>query len=219
MDPALVLNYKSEIKGIPTIDLTGEEAVLHYPLLKGNITKDLEDDLDVLTTAPGHSSHQRAVRDESFSSVAPSHTDSGGVPAMSSNSVLRNIPMASLIIDKQGFSPKSINRLKALMSKENRNQTLIKFRTEEATTHFDAPMSQDKESYDGDISEVDEEDAEVVPDKVDDVQIEGSKPAGANTLANNEGQEETNKVDDGQTSKPTDKKPVQKCSNRASSGS
>ena len=34
------------------------------------------------------------------------------------------------------------------------------------------------------------------------------KPAGANRLTDNEGQEETNKEDDGQTSKPADKKPV-----------
>ena len=36
-DPALMLDFKSEIKGIPTIDLTGEEVVLHYPPLKGNM--------------------------------------------------------------------------------------------------------------------------------------------------------------------------------------
>ena len=48
----------------------------------------------------------------------------------------------------------------------------------------------------------------MVPDEVDDAQIEGSKPAGADSLPNNEGQEVTNKEDDGQTLKPTDKKPV-----------
>ena len=48
------------------------------------------------------------------------------------------------------------------MSKENRTQTLIKVGTKEATTHFDAPMSQDEASYDGDISKVDEEDIKVV---------------------------------------------------------
>ena len=99
------------------------------------------------------------------------------------------------------------------MSKENRTQTLIKVGTEEATTHFDAHTSQDEASYNGDISKVDKE------DEVDDTQIEGLKPVGADTLANNEGQEATNKEDDGQTLKPTDKKPVQKCSNRASIGS
>ena len=53
-DPALMLDFKNEIEGIPTIDLTREDAVLHYPSLKGNITQDLEDDLEVPTTALGH---------------------------------------------------------------------------------------------------------------------------------------------------------------------
>ena len=51
------------------------------------------------------------------------------------------------------------------------------------------------------------EDTEVVPDEEDDTQMEGLKPAGADTLTDNEGQKETNK-DDGQTSKPVDKKPA-----------
>ena len=104
-DLALMLNFKSEIRAVPTIDLTGEEAVLHYPPLRGNIAQDLKDNFDVPTTTPGHSSHQHAVHDESFSSIAPSRTGSGGAPAMSSTSVLRNIPTDSLIIDKKGFSP------------------------------------------------------------------------------------------------------------------
>ena len=100
------------------------------------------------------------------------------------------------------------------MLKENRTQTLIKVGTEEATTHFDAHTFQDEASYDGDISEVDEEDVEVVPDEVDDAQIEGLKPFGANTLTDNGGQEANNKEDGSQTLKP-----VQKHSNKASSGS
>ena len=119
-NPALMLDFKSRIKGITTIDLTMEEVVLQYPPLKGNIAEDPEDDLDVPTTALGHPSHQHTVPDESFSSVAPGHTDSGGAPAIPSTSVLTNIPTASLVMDKQEFSPESINRLKALMSKENR---------------------------------------------------------------------------------------------------
>ena len=63
-DPALMLDFKSEIEGIPTIDL------------------------DAPTTALGHSSHQHTVCDESFSSVAPSHTGSGRALATSSTSVL-----------------------------------------------------------------------------------------------------------------------------------
>ena len=105
------------------------------------------------------------------------------------------------------------------MSKENRTKTLIKVGTEEASTHFNVHTSQDKTSYDGDISDADEEDIEVVPDEVDDTQIEGLKSAEADTVADKEVPKATNKEDGGQTSKSTDKKPVQKCSNRASSGS
>ena len=55
--------------------------------------------------------------------------------------------------------------------------------------------------------------------EIDGAQTEGLKLVGADTLPDNEGQEVTNKEDDGKISKPTDKKPVQKRSNRASSGS
>ena len=140
-NPAFLLDFKSGIESIPTIDLTTKEVVPHYPPLKGNIAKDPEDGLDVPTTALGHSSHQHTVCDESFSSVAPMHADSGGAQAMTSTSVLRNIPTASLVMKKQEFSPGSINRLKALMSTENRIQTLIKVGMEEATTHFNVHTS------------------------------------------------------------------------------
>ena len=105
LDPALMFDFKSGIKKIPTINLTGEEAALYYPPLKGNIADNPEDNLDASTTALGHLNHQQTVHDESFSSVAPSHTGSGGTQAKSSASALRNIPTASLAIDKQGFSP------------------------------------------------------------------------------------------------------------------
>ena len=136
-NPALMLDFKIGIKGITTIDLT-TEVVLHYPPLKGNIAEDPEDDLDVPTTALGVSSHHHTVCDELFSSVVPLHTDSGGAQAMPSTIVLRNIPTASLVMDKQEFSPESINRLKTLMSKENSTQTLIKVGMEETTICFDA---------------------------------------------------------------------------------
>ena len=123
LDPAPMLNFKSEIGGIPTINLTGEEAILHYPPLRGNIAQDLEDNLAAPTTAPGHSICQLAVHDESFLNIASSHTGSGGAPAVPSTSVLQSIPTDSLVIDKKAFSPKSIDRVKALMSKENRTQT------------------------------------------------------------------------------------------------
>ena len=60
-NPALMLYFKSGIKGIRTIDLTTKEVVLHYPPLKGTIAQDPEDDLDVPTAALGHSSHQHTV--------------------------------------------------------------------------------------------------------------------------------------------------------------
>ena len=47
------------------------------------------------------------------------------------------------------------------MSKENRTQTLIKVGMEEASTCFHAPTSQDEASYDGNISDAEEEDIKV----------------------------------------------------------
>ena len=208
LNPALMLNFKSEIEGVITIDLTGEEDVLNYPPLRGNITQDPKDNLDASTVAHGHSTHRCAVWDESFLSVAPSHMGSAEAPAVLLTSVLQNIPTALLVIDQKSFSPKSIDRMKALMLKENRTQTLIKVETKEAATCFDVPTSQDEKSYDGDVSEVDEEDAEVIPDEEDDTQVETSKPTRDNALQDNEGQEEINKKDDNQTAKSGDKKPV-----------
>ena len=68
--------------------------------------------------------------------------------------------------------------------------------------------SQDEVSYDGDVSNIDEEDAEVIPNEEDDIQIKNLKPTGDDTLPDNESQEETNKEDGNQTAKPGDKKPV-----------
>ena len=100
--------------------------MLCYPPLKDNIADDPEDDLEVPITAPGPSNHQQTVCDESFQNVASPHTDSGVAPVTSSASALRIIPATLLATDGQEFSPQSIGRLKALMSKENRTQTLIK---------------------------------------------------------------------------------------------
>ena len=58
-DQALMLDFRCGIKNVTTINLTREEAVLHYLWLKGNIADDPEDDLEVPTTALGHSSHQQ----------------------------------------------------------------------------------------------------------------------------------------------------------------
>ena len=98
--------------------------------------------------------------------------------------------------------------MKALMSKENRTQTLIKVGTEEAATHFNAHTSQEEESYHGNISKVEEEDAEVVPDEADDASIKTSNLAGDDKLLDNEDQGKNNKEDEDQTAKSGDKKPV-----------
>ena len=135
-DPALMLNFKSEVADVPTIDLTGTGAMITHPPLQGNITLDAEEDMNTPTAVPGHSSHLQGICNESFSSMAPSLTGSTGAPAVPSTSVLQDIPTASLVIYKKAFFPKSMDRVKALMSKENRTQTLIKVGTKEAAICF-----------------------------------------------------------------------------------
>ena len=213
-----MLDFSCGIKCIPTIDLTIDEVEVHYLLLKGNIADDPEDDLEMPTTAPGPSNHHQTVHDESFPNATPPHTDSDVAPGTSSASNLGIIPTTSLATDKQQFFPQSIGRLKALMSKENRTQTLIKVGAEEASTHFDAHASQDEASYNGDMSDAKEDDIEVIPDEVDDTQIKGLKPVEADTVADKEVPKATNKEDGSQTSKSVDKKPALQHSNRASSG-
>ena len=187
LNSALILNFKSEVGDVLTIDLIGDEAIIHNPPLGGNIADDPEDNLKASTVAPGHSTYRHVVCDESFLSVEHSHMGSTGTPAVPSTSGLQGILTSSLIIDTKTFSPKSMDRVKALMSKENRAHTLITAGAEEAATCFDVPTSQDEESYDGDVSRVDEEDAEVVPDEEDDTQIETLRSAGDNMLQDNEG--------------------------------
>ena len=164
-NPTLMLDFICGIEGIPTINLTKDKAVVCYAPLKGNIADDPEDNLEMPTTASGPSNCYQTVHDESSQSAAPPHTDSDAAPGTSSTSALGIIPTTLLATDRQQFSPQSIGRLKALMSKENRTQTLIKVGAEEASTCLDAPVSQDEASYNGDVSDADEEDIEVVPTK------------------------------------------------------
>ena len=62
--------------------------------------------------------------------------------------------------------------------------------------------------HDGNVSDAEEEDIEVVPDKVDNTEIEGLKPAEAGTGADKKVPEATNKGNGDQTLKSMDKKPV-----------
>ena len=210
-NPTLMLDFSCGIKGVPTIDLTKYEVEVHYPLPKGNIADDPENDIGIPTAAPGPSNCHETVHGEPFQNAAPPQMDSDAAPGTSSASALGIIPTTSLATDKQQFSPQSIGRLKSPMLKENRTQNLIKVGAEEASTHFDAHASQDEVSYDGDISDAEEDDIKVVPDKVDDTQIKGLKPVEAIPVADKEVPKATNKEnkeDSGQTSKSVDKDPA-----------
>ena len=72
------------------------------------------------------------------------------------------------------------------MLKENSTLTIIKVGREEALTHFNAHASQDEASYDGDMSDAEEDDIEVIPDEVDDTQVESLKPVRAISAADKE---------------------------------
>ena len=152
-NPTQMLNFNCAVEGVPTIDLTKDEIEVHYLPHKGNIAEDQEDDMEMPTAMPNPSTHQPAT-----------HAGSSKTPA----------PPA----DQQLFSPQPIGRQEALMSKENRTLTLMKVGTEQALTRFDAHASQDEASYDGDVSDT-EDDIKVVPDKVDDTQVKSLKPVGA----------------------------------------
>ena len=119
---------------------------MHYPPLKDNIVDDPEDDIEVPTTAPGPLNYHQTICGESCQNAAPPHTDSDAALGTSSASAHWIIPITSLATPKQQFSPQSIGRLKALMLKGNRTQTLIKVGAEEASTRFDAHASKMKQA-------------------------------------------------------------------------
>ena len=56
-DPALMLNFKSEVADVTTINVTGTEATIIYPPPGGNIELDAEEDMNASKAVPGHSSH------------------------------------------------------------------------------------------------------------------------------------------------------------------
>ena len=135
-NPTLMLDFNCGV-GVPTIDLTTDEVKVCYLPHQGSIAEDPENDIEMPTAAPGPSTHQPTAHGGSSKTPAP--------PA-----------------DQQRFSSQPIGRLDALMSKENRALTLIKVVTEEASTHFDAHASQDEASYDGDVSDAEEDDIKVI---------------------------------------------------------
>ena len=146
----------------------------------------------MLTSAPGRSTRQPVIHD--VSSKAP-------------------IPHAY----KERFSPQPLGRLEALMSKENRTLTLLKAGTEEASSRFDAPASQDEASYDGNVSDLGEDDIEVIPDEVDNAPAKSLGPVEAISVIDREVQKTTDKSDGGQTSKSAGKNLTCQHSGKASS--
>ena len=55
----------------------------------------------------------------------------------------------------------------------------MKVGTKEASTRFDVPASQDKPSYDGNVSDEEEDDIKVIPDEVDEALAKSSGPVKA----------------------------------------
>ena len=160
-NPAVMLDFNCGVEDIPMINLTKNEVEVRYLLPQGNIAEDPEDDIEMSTAAPGPSTCQPIAHGRLSKTPVP--------PA-----------------DQQLFSPQPIGRLEALMLKENRTLTLIKVGREEASTHFNVHASQDEASYDGNMSDAEEDDIEVIPDEVDDTQVESSKPVGAISTADKE---------------------------------
>ena len=98
-NPALMQDFNCGAKGVPMVDLTKDEVEVCYLPLQGNIAEDLEEDMEMLTPAPGPSTCQLTIHD--VSSKAP-------------------IPLT----DEEQFSPQPLGRLEALMSKGNRTLRL-----------------------------------------------------------------------------------------------
>ena len=147
----------------------------------------------MLPPAPGPSTHQPAV-----------HAVSSKTPISPA--------------DEEQFSPQPLGRLEALMSKENRTLTLMKVGTEEASTCFNVPASQDKASYDGDVSDMGKDDIKVIPDEVDDALAKSSGPVKAISAVAREVQKTMDISDGGQTSKSAGKNKAHQHSDKASFG-
>ena len=143
LNPALMLDFNWGVEGIPTINLMKDEIKVSYLPHRGNIANGLEDGMDMLAFMTGPLTHQQTA-----------------------HARLSKLPTAP--IDQQLFSLVPIGKVEALMSKENRTLILIKIGTEEALTHFNVHASQDEASYDVDVSNAEEDDIKVVPDKADD---------------------------------------------------
>ena len=127
LNPTLMLDFTCRVEGIPTTNVTRDQVEVHYLPHKSNIAEDVKDDTEMPAAPPDTSAEQQTA--DARSSKAPAPTG-----------------------DEQQLSAQHMWRLEALMSKENKALILMKVGTEEASTCFDAPASQDQASYDGDMS-------------------------------------------------------------------
>ena len=93
-DPTLMLNLKPSVQGVTTIDLTRDEAVIKFPLERGNIDLAQRDNKDAIDAIPDNAS---SLWDDSFMSVAPSLAGSTEPVVVASPS---GQPHSSLKIDK-----------------------------------------------------------------------------------------------------------------------
>ena len=173
------------------VNLTKDEVEVHYLPPQGNIAEDLEEDIKMLAPGPGSSTCQPVIHD--VSSKAP-------------------IPP----VDEEQFSRQPLGRLEALMLKENRTLTLLKVGTKEASTYFNAPASQDEASYN--VSDVGEDDIEVILNKVDNTPAESLGPVEAASVTDREVRKTTGKSGDGQTLRSVGKNLAGQHSGKASSG-
>ena len=95
LNPSLMLDFTCGVEGVPTIDLMGDEVEVRLLSHEGNIAEDVEEDAEMSSALPDTSTEQGTAH--AGSSTAP-------------------VPPG----DEQQFSPQHIERLEALMSKENK---------------------------------------------------------------------------------------------------
>ena len=93
-DPTLMLNLKPSVQAVTTIDLTQDEAVIKFPLERGNIVPAQRDNKDAINAIPDNTS---SICNYSFMSVAPSLAGSTVPTTVASPS---GQPHSSLKIDK-----------------------------------------------------------------------------------------------------------------------
>ena len=71
LNPTLKLNLNCAVEGVPTINLTTDEVVVHYLPHRGNIAEDPEYDMVMPTAVPGPLTCQLITHAGSLKTPAP----------------------------------------------------------------------------------------------------------------------------------------------------